>query len=90
MFIIVDYLLHPLPKVRKLGLTLALSFAKRSAEYRRTLTNLAGFRDAVEECAESDDEEISSVAHEILEKIKTKRAGGASSRSQRSARVAAV
>lgn len=85
MYIIVDYLQRPLARVRKLGLSLALSYAKRSVDHRRTLANLTGLRDAVEDCSKSDDEEIASVAKDILEKIKPKR-GGASTRNLRSSR----
>lgn len=74
-----------MPKVKKLGLSLALAFAKRSVDHRRTLANLTGLRDAVDACSSSEDEEISSVAKDILEKIKPKR-GVASSRNLRSVR----
>lgn len=77
MYIIVDYLQRPLPQVRKLGLSLALSFAKRSVDHRRTLVNLTGLREAIEECVESDDEEMVLIAKEILENIRIKRAGAA-------------
>lgn len=90
MYIIVDYLQRPLAKVRKLGLSLALSFAKRSVDHRRTLANLTGLRDAVEDCSKSEDEEIVSIAKDILEKIKAKRSGGGSSRIMRSSRPSAA
>lgn len=86
MYLIVDYLLCPLPRVRKLGLSLALSFAKRSVDNRRMLANLTGFRAAVEDCCKSADEEIASVARDILEKTKSKRAGPGSSRALRTTR----
>lgn len=90
MYIIVDYLQGILPKVRKLGLSLALQFAKRSVDYRRTLANTTGLREAVDECAKSEDEEIASVAKDILDKIKAKRGGGAASRLLRSSRPSAA
>lgn len=87
MYLIVDYLVHPLARVRKLGLSLASSFAKQTVDHRRTLANLTGLRDAVEDCCNSDDPEISSMAKDILEKIKTRRVGaGAAARNLRASR----
>lgn len=90
MYIILAYLQGVLPRVRKLGLSLVLSFAKRSADHRRTLTNTTGIREMVEECAQSEDEEIASLAKDILEKIKGKRGGIAASKLPRSSRPPAI
>lgn len=87
MYIIVDYLQRPLLEVRKLGLSLALSFAKRSLDHRRTLANTTGLREAVEECVESEDAEVSSLAKDLLDKIKAKRGGVAASRNLRLSRA---
>jgi hypothetical protein len=72
MYFIVEYLRHPLAKVCMFGLALTSSFTKGSLDDRRTLENL-GFRNAIEDCCRSNDEEISSVAKEILENFESKR-----------------
>lgn len=81
MYIIVDYLRRPLAPVRKLGLSLALALAKR-VDHRRTLANLSDLRDAVQSCTEDEDEEIQTLANDLLKKIKGGRVSGRSLRSR--------
>jgi len=72
-WILVEYLDHPKVEAQKFGLFLVGHLLKGGISHKKTVTNTAGMRDALEACLKSDDTEVQTQAKELIAKLPKRR-----------------
>ncbi|KAJ7155504.1 armadillo-type protein [Mycena crocata] len=68
-WILVEYLDHPQIEAQKFGLFLVNWLLKGGISQRKSVTNTAGMRDALEGCLKSEDDEVKTQAKDLISKL---------------------
>jgi len=68
-WMLVEYLDHPQIDAQKFGLFLISWLLRGGISQRKSVTNTAGMRDALERCLKSEDEEVTAHAKELMVKL---------------------
>ncbi|KAJ6518703.1 hypothetical protein C8R45DRAFT_2928 [Mycena sanguinolenta] len=68
-WMLVEYLDHPQLEAQKFGLFLVSWLLKGGISQRKSITNTAGMRDALEKCLRSEDDDVRAHAKDLISKL---------------------
>ncbi|KAJ7252707.1 hypothetical protein B0H12DRAFT_1117444 [Mycena haematopus] len=68
-WMLVEYLDHPQLEAQKFGLFLVNWLLKGGISQRKSVTNTAGMRDALERCLKSEDDDVQAQAKSLISKL---------------------